>query len=134
MLQKRYREEGEVDSARMNKFLMIIIIGLLVALIVSVNSSHTVVVAGTADSAGSLAAVTGNTESQSRDLLYIVDGQGKSLCVYEFMGRKLNLVAARNIKFDLLLDEWRPNSQTPSVKDVYKETQKKTKEDTKPGK
>ncbi len=123
-----------MDSAKTNKFLMLIIIGLLVALIISINSSHTVVVAGTSSGAGSIAAVTGNTESQSRDLLYVVDTQGKSLCVYEYLGRKLNLVAARNIKFDLLLDEWRPRSQTPSVKDVYKETQKKTKENTQPGK
>ena len=116
-----------MDSARMNKLLMLIIIGLLIALIVSINSSHTVVVAGTSSGAGSIAAVTGNTESQSNHHSHIC-------LAAEYLGRKLNLVAARNIKFDLLLDEWRPRSQTPSVKDVYKETQKKTKDNTKPGK
>jgi hypothetical protein len=120
-----------VDSAKLNKFLMLTIICLLVVLIISVNSSRTVVVAGTSSTSGGVTAVTGNTDSQSRDLLYVIDAQGKSLCVYEYVGRRLNLVAARNIKFDMLLDEWRPASQSPSVKDVYKETQKKTKDGSK---
>lgn len=116
-----------MNSNSTNRILLLVIAALLVALIISVNSSRTVVVAGTESSSGGIAAVTGNTDSQSRDLLYVIDTSGKSLCVYEYLGGKLNLVAARNIKFDLLLDEWRPRSQKPSVKEIYDETRKKIK-------
>ena len=123
-----------MNSNSTNKILLMVIAALLVALIISVNSSRTVVVAGTESSSGGIAAVTGNTDSQSRDLLYVIDTGGKCLCVYEYLGGKLNLVAARNIKFDLLLDEWRPRSQKPSVKEIYDETRKKIKGTTTPKK
>jgi hypothetical protein len=123
-----------VDSNKMNRLLILVIIGLLVALIVSINSSRSVVVAGTGSSSGGVAAVTGNTDSQSRDLLYVIDTDAKSLCVYEYLGGRLNMVAARNIKFDLLLDEWRPRSQKPSVKEIYEETRKKIQKDSTPPK
>jgi hypothetical protein len=112
---------------------MLVIIGLLTALIFSVNSSRTQALAQGA-AAGNMTAVTGNTDSQARDLLYLVDTTAKSLCVYECQGGRLNLVAARNIKFDFLLDEWRPRTQKPSVKEVYDETRKKIKKGTTPPK
>ena len=123
-----------MESKATNKLLLLVIIGLLAALIFSVNSSQSGAVAGTGSGAGSIAAVTGNTDSQSRDLLYVIDTEAKSLCVYDCLGGKLNLIAARNIKFDLLLDEWRPRSQKPSVKEVYDETRKKIKGSTTPKK
>lgn len=123
-----------MNSDKTNKLLMVVIVGLLVALIVSVNSSRTVLVAGTESSSGGVAAVTGNTDSQSRDMLYVIDTKAKSLCVYDYTGGRLNLVAARNIKFDLMLDEWRPRSQKPSVKEIYDETRKKIKGSTTPPK
>lgn len=119
---------------RTNRFLMLVIIGLLVALIFSVNSSKTIVVGATGSASSGIAAVTGNTESQARDLLYVIDTQAKILCVYQHTGNALNLVAARNIKFDLLLDEWRPKSQNPSVKDIYNEARKKIKSSSSPPK
>jgi hypothetical protein len=114
-----------VDTNTTNKFLVLIIIGLAVALIFSVSTSRTV--AGTASGSGGVAAVTGNVESQSRDLLYVIDTTAKVLCVYDFQGGKLNLVGARNIKFDLMLDEWRPGTQNPSVKQIYDATREKIK-------
>ena len=123
-----------MNGNRTNRLLLLVIAGLLVALIISVNSSRTVVVAGTESSSGGISAVTGNTDSVSRDLLFVVDTTSKSLCVYEYMGGRLNMVAARNIKFDLMLDEWRPRSQKPSVKEIYDETRKKIKGSTTPKK
>jgi hypothetical protein len=112
-----------VDAGTTNKFLMLTVVGLAVALVLSVSSTRTA--AGTESSSGGIAAVTGNIESQSRDLLYVVDTTAKVLCVYDFQGGKLNLVGARNIKFDLMLDEWRPDSQNPSVKQVYEAVKQK---------
>ena len=113
---------------------MVVVIGLLIALIISVNSSRTPVIADAASASGSISAMTGNIESQSRDILYVIDTDAKSICVYDYQGGKLNLVAARNIKFDLMLDEWRPRTQSPSVKEVYEETRKKIKGTTTPKK
>ena len=123
-----------MNSDKTNKLLLVVIIGLLVALVISLNTSRMVVVAGTESSSGGVAAVTGNTDSQSRDMLYVIDTNAKSLCVYDYTGGRLNLVAARNIKFDLMLDEWKPRSQKPSVKEVYDETRKKIKGSTTPPK
>lgn len=105
--------------------LLLVIIGLLFALVLFLSAGNTFVLANTGGSDIGLVAVTGNTEAQSRDLVWVFDPKAKSLCVYDLVGGRLNLVAARNIKFDLLLDEWRPGSQTPGVKDVYNETKKK---------
>lgn len=126
-------KETGMSSDKTNKFLMVVIVALLVALIFSVNSSRTVLVAGTSGAAGNVTAVTGNTESQALDLLYVVDTQAKTVCVYQYRGNILNLVAARNIKFDLLLDEW-GNTQSPSVKEVYNKVQKKIRGSTSPPK
>jgi hypothetical protein len=113
---------------------MFVVIGLLIALIFSISLSRTVVVAGNGSSSGGVTAVTGNTDSQSRDLLYVIDTTARTLCVYEYLGGKLNLAAARNIKFDFMLDEWRPRTQKPSVKEIYDEVRKKIKKDSTPPK
>jgi uncharacterized protein (UPF0333 family) len=105
--------------------LLLVITGLLLALILLVSGGTPLLLANTGGSDTGFVAVTGNTENQTRDLLYVIDTKAKSLCVYDVVGGRLHLVAARNIKYDLLLDEWRPASQTPSVKDVYNETKKK---------
>jgi uncharacterized protein (UPF0333 family) len=105
--------------------LLIAIIGLLLALILLLSAGNPFALADTGASDIGLVAVTGNTEAQNRDLVWVFDPKAKSLCVYDLVGGRLQLVAARNIKFDLLLDEWRPGSQTPGVKDVYNETKKK---------
>ena len=123
-----------MENKTTNKLLLLVIIGLLAALIFSVNSSQSGALAGTSSGGGSLAAVTGNTDSQARDLLYVIDTEARTLCVYEYLGGKLNLAAARNIKFDFMLDEWRPRTQKPSVKDIYDEVRKKIKKDSTPPK
>ena len=117
-----------MTSDMINKLLMLVIIGLLAVLIFSINSSRSPVIAGSSGmAAGGLMAIAANTEQGNRDLVYVIDTNAKSMAVYECYANRLNLVAARNIKFDLLLDEWRPRSQKPSVEEVYKETRKKIK-------
>ena len=105
--------------------LLLVIIGLLFTLILLPGAGNPFVLANTGGSDIGLVAVTGSTEAQSRDLVWVFDPKAKSLCVYDLVGGRLQLVAARNIKFDLLLDEWRPGTQTPGVKDIYNETKKK---------
>ena len=124
--------EREGEKMNVNSMVMLVIAGLLVVLIVSVNSSRTPVIAGTGATAGNIAAVAGNTDGSARDILYVVDTEARTLCVYDYNGGRLNLVAARNIKFDLMLDEWVPGSQQPGVKDIYKETRKKIEGGTPP--
>lgn len=67
---------------------------------------------------GRIVAVTGNIDSQNRELLYVIDTVDKVLCVYDMQGYQLRLLAARNISYDLSAEEYSgaAKQQTPSVK------------------
>lgn len=81
--------------------------------------------AQTATSSADVVIVTGNTRSQSQDVLYLIDTRANRLLVYEIRGRSLTLAAARYIEFDLQLHEWPEKSQQPGVKKVHKDTKDK---------
>lgn len=81
--------------------------------------------AQTASSSNDVIIVTGNSRSNSQDVLYIIDTKSNRLLVYEFRGRSLTLAAARYIEYDLQLDEWPEKSQQPGVKKVYKDTKER---------
>jgi|GEM_PF-1936423 hypothetical protein len=80
------------------------------------------VVAGTSDSGAPMIAVTGRCPQQDYDLLYVIDADKKAMAVYDMNGFQCRLLAARNIKFDLQLEEYgfmrKPHD--PSVKAVIK--------------
>jgi hypothetical protein len=59
----------------------------------------------TADSDRHMVAVTGTTSSGSA-VLYLVDTKLKRLAVYQATGKNIELVAARNIEYDLKLDSY----------------------------
>jgi hypothetical protein len=65
---------------------------------------------GTADSNNDMVAVTG-TASTGAAVLYLVDTRQKRLCVYQASGKNIELVAARNIEFDLRLDGYRDETE-----------------------
>jgi len=54
-------------------------------------------------------AVTG-TSSSGAAVLYLVDTRQKRLAVYQANGKNIELVAARNIEYDLKLDSYRDSS------------------------
>ncbi|MCZ6690104.1 MAG: hypothetical protein O7H41_10910 [Planctomycetota bacterium] len=104
-------------------------IGLVAMLASVIGAVMTVALMGptplhaeTASSSNDVVIVTGNTRSQSHDVLYLIDTKSNRLLAYEFRGRALTLAAARYIEFDLQLDEWPAKSQQPGVKKVRKVT------------
>ncbi len=64
---------------------------------------------GTADGDRTMIAVTG-TSSTGAAVLYLVDTKLKRLAVYQASGKNIELVAARNIEYDLKLDSYRDES------------------------
>jgi hypothetical protein len=54
-------------------------------------------------------AVTG-TSPTGAAVLYLVDTRGKRIAVYQASGKNIELVAARNIEYDLKLDAWHDSS------------------------
>jgi len=60
---------------------------------------------GTADSDRNMVAVTGTTSTGSA-VLYLVDTRLKRLAVYSATGKNIELVASRNIEYDLKLDSY----------------------------
>ena len=64
---------------------------------------------GTADSDGHMIAVTG-TSSSGAAVLYLVDTKLKRLAIYQATGKNIELVAARNIEYDLKLDSYHDGS------------------------
>ena len=64
-------------------------------------------------------AATGNFLSETRDLLYVYDTGSRRMVIYEYNNGRLDIVAARSIRFDLKYDEWPRGKQRPSVKDVH---------------
>ncbi len=104
-------------------------IGLVAMLASVIGAVMTVALMGptplhaeTASSSNDVVIVTGNTRSQSHDVLYLIDTKSNRLLAYEFQGRTLTLAAARYIEFDLQLDEWPAKSQQPGVTKVRKVT------------
>jgi hypothetical protein len=65
--------------------------------------------AGTADGDRTMVAVTGTSPTGSA-VLYLVDTKLKRLLVYQGTGKNVELVAARNIEYDLKLDSYHDSS------------------------
>ena len=63
----------------------------------------------TADGNRDMIAVTG-TSPTGAAVLYLVDTKGKRIAVYQASGKNIELVAARNIEYDLKLDAWHDSS------------------------
>lgn len=59
----------------------------------------------TADSDRNMIAVTGTSPTGSA-VLYLVDTKQKRLAVYQATGKNVELIAARNIEYDLQLDTY----------------------------
>ena len=71
---------------------------------------------GTADSNGSMIAVTG-VDITGQSILYLIDTEAKQICIYQASGgspstQGLSFVAARRIELDLMLDGF--NDKTES--------------------
>jgi hypothetical protein len=64
---------------------------------------------GTADGDRNMVAVTGTSPTGSA-VLYLVDTKLKRLLVYQGTGKNIELVAARNIEYDLKLDSYHDSS------------------------
>lgn len=65
-----------------------------------------------------LVAVTGNTVGGNPDQLFVYDTSTQRLVIYRYNNNSLDLVAARITTFDLKLDEYLQDKQTPSVPEV----------------
>ena len=85
---------------------------------------------------GGFVGVAGNAQPGARDVLWLVDVKSDTpkLCIYEVKEGRLSLIAARNVKYDFMYDQFPAtrDAQTPSVQDVFKDTEKKRQEERKP--
>ena len=75
--------------------------------------------------AGNFIMVVGHDNSDQHDVLYVMDVQAQRVAVYDYKNRTMNLMAVRNVRYDLQLDEFRPGSQRPSPLDIWRETEGK---------
>ncbi len=102
----------------------------LLATLVFTDRSAQPTYAQSAAGGGGFFGVTANTQPGSQDIIWLIDGRTDTprLNVYEIKSGRLNLVSARNIKYDFQLDEFPPKTQQPSVKEVYEETEKARKD------
>lgn len=64
---------------------------------------------GTADGDRNMIAVTG-TSPTGAAVLYLIDTKAKRLALYQVSGKNVELVAARNIEYDLKLDSYHDGS------------------------
>ncbi|MCX7702800.1 MAG: hypothetical protein N2234_01680 [Planctomycetota bacterium] len=110
---------------RTNLVLVILLAGC-VGYIVG-QSLSPVTYAATAEGGTPLVAVTGNYQNQDHDILYVIDGNAKTMAVYDVSNYQCKLIAARNIKFDLQLEEYGfqgKNPHSPRVKEVIEALEK----------
>lgn len=85
--------------------------------------------AQTADSGSAYALATGESGSGSADLLYVLDCQKQSLCVYQYRSETLNLLAARTVTYDVQLPEFKTKPSVKEMKREYDEWLKKVAKD-----
>ena len=79
---------------------------------------------------GGFVAVAGNAQPGSKDLLWLVDAKSDTphLVCYQLDQGRLQIAAARNIRYDFMLDVWPVNGQpqSPTVKEVFDITKPST--------
>jgi len=64
--------------------------------------------------------VTGMTQAGgNREVIWVLDSANRRLAVYDLQNNNVKLLAARNITWDLKLDEL-PGGQNPGVKEIKK--------------
>ena len=104
------------------KWLIVILLAtiagcLLVEIGAAVSTASAQVQAGRAPASGDIFAVAGQVTSDSYGI-YLIDANNATIAVYQWLPnvRKLRLMAARNVKFDLQLDEY--NSDEPSPREI----------------
>ena len=105
-------------------FLLGICVALGTALVVQSGSAISPAYAQ-ATGTGEMFAVTGTgTSGQSRDVLFLIDSRSTRLAIYEYKDGRLTLGGVRNVEYDLRFNEYPSKRQTPSVKDMKRESEK----------
>jgi hypothetical protein len=73
---------------------------------------------------GGYVGVAGNAQPGAKDIMWLVDTHGDSphLVCYQLDQGRLMIAAARNIRYDFMLDQWPINGapQDPTVQAVFK--------------
>lgn len=65
-------------------------------------------------------AAAGRSHADERDVLYLLDTKSLRQAIYSYHNGQLKVVAARNIRYDLRLDEWPEGKQDPGVEAIRK--------------
>lgn len=102
------------------------IIAALLGVLVLGERRPEVAYAQAAAGGGGIFGVTGNTQPGAKDILWLIDARTDEprLLIYENKeAGRLQLLAARNIKYDLMYDQYpgTASAQRPSVEQVRKE-------------
>jgi hypothetical protein len=94
-----------------SKFLLAVAAVAVIAAIAFLAGSRATAQGGGGDANRDLIAVTG-TYGSSASVLYLIDTRTRQLAVYKTEnGRKLELVAARNVTYDLKLESYNDQSE-----------------------
>ena len=73
---------------------------------------------------GSLTGVTGLVTGGNREIIWVLDGENQRLCAYDINNNRLTLLCARNIRYDMKLDQYPPGDrQTPTVREIFEQTE-----------
>jgi hypothetical protein len=111
-----------------------LIAGLLIALVAGSGGRPVYAQGGAAD--GSALAVAANFNNGEQDLVWVFDAKAKVLSIYKYQNNTIELIGARNLKWDLLIPvpgELRYKGVHLSPSDVEKAIKKIIKEQGKKG-
>jgi len=99
-----------------------LIAGLLIAIIAG-GAEKTVFAQGM--SSGSMAMIPANLNNQQEDIVWVLDSSAKRLAVYRHKNNQvIELIGARNIKFDLQLSDFQYSNRHFTPREIEKETKK----------
>lgn len=82
-----------------------LIAGLLIAMMAGQGEKP--VFAQGAAANGSMLAVSANYNNQQEDLVWVIDAKAKRLSCYKYLNNQIELIGARNVKFDLQIEEFK---------------------------
>ena len=95
-----------------------LVAGLLIALLATGGQGQVYAQGAAAD--GSMLMVAANYNNSQEDYVWILDAKNKRLSCYKYKSNMVELVGARNVKFDLQVEEFTYKGQHVKPSDIEK--------------
>jgi hypothetical protein len=107
-----------------------LVAGLLIAIAAGTGAKPAYAQGAAPD--GSMLAVSANYNNQQEDLVWILDAKAKRLACYKYKNNAIELLGARNIKFDLMVEEFVYQGAHVKPSDIEKKLKERQKNNEKP--